>query len=74
MGIGFSLFLLAVGAILAFAVDAQVSGIEIQTVGVILMVIGALGLILSFLIWGPRRREPMGGGDVVYEERREVMR
>jgi Flp pilus assembly protein protease CpaA len=74
MGIGFSLFLLAVGAILAFAVDARVSGIEIQTVGLILMVIGALGLVLTLLVWGPRRREPVGGGDVVVEERREVVR
>ncbi len=74
MGIGFSLFLLAVGAILAFAVHTQVSGIEIQTVGLILMAIGALGLVLTFLIWGPRRREPVAGNDVVYEERREVVR
>jgi hypothetical protein len=74
VGIGTSLFLIATGAILYFAVDASVQGLEIQTVGVILMVIGALGLILSFLIWGPRRREPVGGSDVVYEERREVVR
>ena len=74
MGIGFSLFLLAVGAILAFAVDAQVQRIEIQTVGLILMAIGALGLILTLFIWGPRtRREPpVGGEDVVVEERRVV--
>ncbi len=74
MGIGFSLFLLAVGAILAFAVHTQVSGIEIQTVGLILMAIGALGLVLTFLIWGPRRREPVADRDVVSEERREVLR
>jgi hypothetical protein len=74
MGIGFSLFLLAVGAILAFAVDTQVNGIEIQTVGVILMVIGAIGLVVSVLIWAPRRRTPIAGNDVVYEERREVVR
>ena len=74
MGIGFSLFLLAVGAILAFAVERQVSGIEIQTVGVILMAIGALGLIISFLIWAPRRRTSAGDGEVVYEQRREVLR
>ena len=75
MGIGFSLFLLAVGAILAFAVEAQVQGIEIQTVGVILMAIGALGLIVSLFLWGPRpysRRAP--ADDVVVEERREVVR
>ena len=40
MGIGTSLFLIAVGAILYFAVNADVSGIEISTVGIILMIIG----------------------------------
>lgn len=60
MGIGVSLFLLAVGAILTFAVEASVSGIDINTVGIILMIIGALGLLLSMLFWSsfsPYRRE-----------------
>lgn len=47
MGIGSSLFLIAVGAILYFAVDADISGLEISTVGIILMVIGIVGLLLS---------------------------
>ena len=47
MGIGTSLFLIATGAILYFAVDAQVSGLEITTVGLILMVIGVIGLLIS---------------------------
>ena len=47
MTIGFSLFAIAVGAILRFAVTAQVAGINISTVGVILMVVGAIGLIVS---------------------------
>ena len=47
MSIGFSLFALAVGAILKFAVTAHVAGISISTVGVILMVVGAIGLIVS---------------------------
>ena len=51
MGIGVSIFLLAVGAILAFAVDMQANGIDINTVGVILMVVGAIGLATSFLFW-----------------------
>ena len=55
MGIGVSIFLLAVGAILAFAVHATVSGVSIQTIGVILMVVGVLGLLMTMLIWGPRR-------------------
>lgn len=51
MGIGISLFLLAVGAVLAFAVDYQVSGVDIEAVGAILMVVGAVGLLLSLLLW-----------------------
>ncbi|MFN2388062.1 MAG: DUF6458 family protein [Actinomycetota bacterium] len=51
MGLGVSLFLLAVGAILAWAVEFEVSGIEINTVGMILMVVGAIGLLLSLLFW-----------------------
>ncbi len=47
MTIGFSLFAIAVGAILKFAVTAQVTGISISTVGVILMAVGAIGLIVS---------------------------
>ncbi len=43
MGIGVSLFLIAVGAILAFAVEAEVGGIDIDTVGIILMIVGAIG-------------------------------
>jgi hypothetical protein len=58
MGIGTSIFLIAVGAILYFAVDASVQGLEIQTVGLILMICGILGLLLSiFLLRGPRATE-----------------
>jgi hypothetical protein len=55
-GIGTSLFLIAVGAILKFAVTASVSGISLQTVGVILMIVGILGLVISllFLLQGDR--------------------
>lgn len=51
MGIGVSLFLIAVGAILTWAVNASVSGLELDTIGVILMVIGAVGLVLSIIFW-----------------------
>ena len=47
MGIGTSIFLIAVGAILKFAVTASVSGLEIATIGVILMVVGVIGLLIS---------------------------
>jgi hypothetical protein len=56
MGIGFSVFLLAVGAILAFAVHATVAGLDIHVVGWILMAAGALGLLLTMVIFAPRRR------------------
>jgi hypothetical protein len=46
---GFSLFTIALGAILKFAVTAQVAGIKLSTVGVILMVVGVLGLVVSLL-------------------------
>lgn len=66
MGIGTSLVLIAVGAILKFAVTASVSGIELTTVGTILMVIGILGLVIALLypVIANRRRD-----DVVEHER-----
>ena len=51
MGIGASIFLIVVGAILTFAVTADVSGIDIATVGWILMIAGAVGLLLSLIFW-----------------------
>jgi hypothetical protein len=51
MGLGTSIFLIAVGAILAFAVNATVQGLNIVTVGWILMGIGALGVVLSIAFW-----------------------
>jgi Domain of unknown function (DUF6458) len=51
MGIGVSIFLIAVGAVLAFAVSAEVSGLDIQVVGWILLVVGAVGILLSLLFW-----------------------
>jgi hypothetical protein len=56
MGIGTSLFLIAVGAILYFAVDTSVSGIEITTIGIILMVVGVLGLLISLFFMSSARR------------------
>jgi hypothetical protein len=52
---GTSLFLIAVGAILYFAVDASISGIEITTVGLILMIIGVIGLLISLFLLTRRR-------------------
>ena len=51
MGIGVSLVLIAVGAILTWAVNATVSGLNINTVGIILMIVGGVGLALSLVFW-----------------------
>jgi hypothetical protein len=56
MRIGASLFLIALGAILKWAVTAHVSGVNIHVVGVILMVVGILGLLFDLVLWGTRRR------------------
>jgi hypothetical protein len=64
MGIGVSLILIAVGAVLTWAVEATVSGLNIHTIGVILMIVGIVGLLLSLMFWsswggagyGARRR------------------
>lgn len=69
MGIGGSIFLLALGAILTFAVDAEVSGLDISVIGIILMIAGALGLLFTTLIWGPRNRAVATREDVVVRER-----
>ena len=70
MGIGASLFLLAVGAILTFAVHVHnSSGFDINTIGVILMIVGALGLVISMIFWGSWNRR---GTDTVVREREVV--
>jgi len=51
MGIGVSLLLIAAGAILTWAVTATVSGLSIHTVGVILLIIGIIGMVLSLVFW-----------------------
>ncbi|MFL5821702.1 MAG: DUF6458 family protein [Solirubrobacteraceae bacterium] len=73
MGIGTSLFLIAVGAILYFAVQASISGIEIATVGLILMIVGIVGLVISLFwmtVWADRRRAR--DGTVVRERREDI--
>jgi len=68
MGIGVSIFLIAVGAILAWALEPdQIDIVNINVVGYILMAVGLIGLIMTAFIFGPRNRR--GGGDVVEERR-----
>ncbi|AEV81084.1 hypothetical protein ACWT_0070 [Actinoplanes sp. SE50] len=56
MGIGASIFLLALGAILAFAVNADISGLDISVIGWILMAAGLVGLVTTLWFWNSRRR------------------
>ena len=56
MRLGTAIVLLALGAILTFAVEFDVSGLDIRVVGWILMIVGALGIVLELAIWGPRSR------------------
>lgn len=60
MYIGTALFLIAVGAILRYAVTAEVAGIDLQTAGLILMIVGGLGLVVTLLqetLWSRRGRD-----------------
>jgi hypothetical protein len=66
MTIGTSIFLIALGAILKFAVNATVAGISIQTAGLILMVVGVLGLVIGLFML---TRRPRDTDRVVYEDR-----
>ncbi len=67
MGVGISVFLLALGGVLAWGIDVEsASGFNVNTIGVILMIVGAIGLIVSLALFGGRR-----GGTVVTD--REVI-
>ena len=55
MTIGASLLLIAVGAILKYAVTVHVNGLNLQTTGLILMIVGGLGLILGLYLWNSGR-------------------
>jgi len=68
MGLGTSIFLVAVGAILRYAVTASISGISLTTVGLILMIVGAVGVVLSllYLLTARSRGRVVGEG---YEDR-----
>ena len=51
MGISLSILLIAVGAVLAWAVTAEVSGVDITAVGIILLIVGIIGLLVSLVFW-----------------------
>ena len=64
MGIGISVFLIAAGALMTFAVEVDSSdGFNINNAGVILMVVGLIGLLMTAIIWGPRSRRTVVSDD-----------
>ena len=72
MTLGTSLLLIAVGAILRFAVHVHTTGFNLHTVGVILMIIGAVGLLISLFwmtVWADRRRRVAAPPDDRYHGR-----
>jgi Domain of unknown function (DUF6458) len=72
MSLGASIFLIVIGAILAFAVNVEASGFNINTIGVILMLAGAAGFVLTLFLSSTsryRRRRSLGGPDTIVEER-----
>jgi hypothetical protein len=68
MTIGAAIFLVALGAILRYAISDSIEGIDLQTIGLILMIAGVVGIVLEFIrqgMWRDRRRD----GEVVERER-----
>ena len=75
MGIGVSVFLIAAGAILAFAVEQTSSnGVNLETVGVILMIVGGIGLVATMVLFGPRTRRTVIDDDTAAGPHRRVVR
>jgi hypothetical protein len=79
MGIGVSVLLIAIGAILAFAVHVTTSGFNVNTIGIILMVVGSVGLLVALMIggfgsWGGIRRTTYYEDGGAVPPRRRVMR
>jgi hypothetical protein len=69
VGLGVSLFLIAVGAILRWAITASVSGVNLDVVGLILIIIGVIGLVLSVIFWASLGRWLPGRRSTVVSDR-----
>ena len=69
MGIGTSIFLIALGAILYFAVNVDISGLELSTVGLILMIVGIIGLLISLYLMSVASRRGVAADRPVARER-----
>ena len=68
MGIGVSLILIAAGAILTWGVNATASGIDVTAIGVILMIVGSVGMLLSFMFWSSWGGPAFAGRRTAYVE------
>ncbi|MGH8974940.1 MAG: DUF6458 family protein [Acidimicrobiia bacterium] len=73
MGTGVSIFLIAAGAILTFAVETTARGVDLDAIGVILMVVGILGLLFTLVLWDdwrpvPRRRDYVDNDVIVRDD------
>jgi len=74
VGIGVSIFLLAVGAILTFATNIEVSGLDLDAVGIILMLAGVVGIVLFLVVFAPRnRRTEVVEGEAAHSPRRTII-
>ncbi len=77
MGTGISIFFITIGAILTFAVEATTNGVDLNAIGVILMVVGVLGLLFSLVLWdnwNPNRpSDYVDDRDIVVRRRNEVI-
>jgi hypothetical protein len=74
MGISLSIILIAVGAILAWAVTAEAAGIDLQVAGIILVIVGAIGFVASLIFWSSwggfgSRESDQGGQNTTVVER-----
>lgn len=73
MGIGASVFLIAIGAFFEYALPHSVRGVHLGSIGVILMLVGVLGLVVAVFIYGPRSRGPMQAARREVEPERDLM-
>ncbi len=69
MGIGASILLIAAGAILTFALNVSIGWLDLDVVGWIMMLAGAIGLFMTTVIWGPRRRAVVTRDSTVVDDR-----
>ena len=72
MGIGTSIFLIALGAILYFAVNVDISGLEVSTIGLILMIVGILGLVISLYLMSVASRRGVETTDRPVARERDI--